>query len=321
LATLIANGAPIGEITKARQALVTDLSQARQQLGSGSTATGAIIFNASSIVFREGLEAVLILASLMASMTGANRALKKPLALGSALALAATVVLFVLARTVLLSMSQYSEKIEAIISILAIGVLLLVMNWFFHKVYWTKWIAKHHQKRRTILGGVAASQVFGLVLLGFTSVFREGAETVLFLQALVLAAGTQVVIEGVALGLLATFVVGFLMFALQAKLPHKKMLMVTGVMISLVLVMMVGKTVHVLQAVGWLPIHPISDVPPPYWSSLWLGIYNTWDGVMAQLVALVFVFGSYFAAEHSHKRAQQEMLARVEAMPRAMAGD
>lgn len=321
LATLIANEAPIGEITKARQALVNDLTQARQQLGSGSTAKGAIIFNAGSIVFREGLEAVLILASLMASMTGANRVLKKPLALGSALALAATVVLFILARTVLLSLSAYSERVEAIVSLIAIGVLLLVMNWFFHKVYWTKWIAKHHQKRRMILGGVVASQAFGLVLLGFTSVFREGAETVLFLQALVLDAGTQVVIEGVALGLLATFVVGFLMFALQAKLPHKKMLIVTGFMISLVLVTMVGKTVHILQAVGWMPIHPISDTPPPYWTSLWLGIYNTWEGLIGQLVALVFVFGSYFAAEHSHKRAQRELMARVEAAPTAMAGD
>jgi len=111
------------------------------------------------------------------------------------------------------------------------------------------------------------------------------------------------------------------MFALQAKLPHKKMLIVTGVMISLVLVMMVGKTVHVLQAVGWLTIHPIGDTPPPYWMSLWLGVFNTWEGVLAQMVALIFVFGSYFAAEYSHKRAQREMLARAGAVPAAMAGD
>ncbi|HQY32070.1 MAG TPA: hypothetical protein PK691_12305, partial [Thermomicrobiales bacterium] len=100
LASLLANKAPIGEITVARQALVRDLTAARQQLGAGSTASGAVIFNAGSIVFREGLEAVLILASLLASMTGDNKRLKRPLALGSSLALAASVVLFVLARSI-----------------------------------------------------------------------------------------------------------------------------------------------------------------------------------------------------------------------------
>ncbi len=69
------------------------------------------------------------------------------------------------------------------------------MNWFFHKVYWTKWIAHHHTRRRVLIGG-AAGQMLGLVILGFTSVFREGGETVLFLQASVLDAGTAVVIQG-----------------------------------------------------------------------------------------------------------------------------
>lgn len=307
LATLLANNAPISEITRARTMLVRDLSEARQRLGAGSTARGAIIFNASSIVFREGLEAVLILASLLASMTGENRRLKRPLAIGSGLALAATALLFVLARTVLLSLSQYSERVEAIVSLVAIAVLLLVMNWFFHKVYWTKWIAKHHQRRRVIIGGMAG-QALGLVALGFTSVFREGAETVLFLQSLVLDAGTTVVIQGTALGLLGVVIIGVLMFALQAKLPHKKMLIVTGLMISLVLVTMVGKTVHVLQAVGWAPIHPIGDWAPPYWMSLWLGIFPTWESVLMQIVAIIFVLGSYVAAERASEMARQRRI-------------
>jgi high-affinity iron transporter len=189
---------------------------------------------------------------------------------------------------------------------------LLVMNWFFHKVYWTKWIAHHHTKRRMIIGG-AAGQMLGLVVLGFTSVFREGAETVLFLQALVLDAGTLVVIEGVALGLLGTAVVGGLVFGLQARLPHKKMLIVTGIMIAAVLVMMVGTTVHVMQVVGWMPISPVGDVVFPYWSGVWLGAYATWEGVILQTVAIVFVIGSYFVAEWQHERTVQRRVAAAEA--------
>lgn len=309
LASLISDEAAVQEVGQARTALVRQLNEARQRLGDGSSASGAVIFNAASIVFREGLEAVLILASLLASMTGANRRLKRPLAIGATLALAVTAALFVLARTVLLSLNQYGEKVEAVVSVVAIGVLLLVMNWFFHKVYWTKWIAKHHSRRRVIIGG-AAGQAIGLVLLGFTSVFREGAETVLFLQALVLDAGTPVVIEGTALGLAGVAVVGVLMFAMQAKLPHKRMLIVTGIMISIVLVTMVGGTVHVLQAVGWVPIHPVGDLVAPYWASVWLGVYATWEGVIGQLLAVGVVVGSYFAAERSHERSRRQVLAR-----------
>jgi len=310
LASLISGEAPVREVSRSRAALVRQLDEARQRLGAGSSASGAVIFNAATIVFREGLEAVLILASLLASMTGANRRLKRPLAIGALLALAMTAVLFVLARTVLLSLNQYGEKVEAVVSVVAIGVLLLVMNWFFHKVYWTKWIAKHHTRRRVLIGG-AAGQAIDLILLGFTSVFREGAETVLFLQALVLDAGTPVVVEGTALGLAGVAVVGVLMFAMQAKLPHKRMLIVTGAMISLVLVTMVGGTVHVLQAVGWVPIHPVGDLIAPYWASVWLGIYATWEGLVGQLVAVTVVVGSYYAAERSHDRSRRQVQARA----------
>jgi high-affinity iron transporter len=180
------------------------------------------------------------------------------------------------------------------------------MNWFFHKVYWTRWIAKHHDRRRALLIGGIGGQALGFVLLGFSSVFREGAETVLFLQALVLDAGTWIVIQGTLLGLAATAVVGALTLVLQTKLPHKKMLIVTGVMIAAVLVTMVGSTMHTLQLVGWAPITPIPGAEQiPYWLGVWFGIYGTWQGVLAQLAALTFVFGSYVLAERQHERSRQ----------------
>ncbi len=241
-------------------------------------------------------------------MIGVNKQFKKPLAFGALGALVVTAILFVLVQSALLSFGQFSEQIEAVVSVLAIGVLLLVMNWFFHKVYWTRWIAKHHEQRRRLLIGGVAGQALGFALLGFTSVFREGAETVLFLQALVLDAGTLIVVQGVMLGLLATAIVGVLTLVLQQKLPHKKMLIVTGVMIAVVLVTMVGSTVHTLQLVGWAPITPIPGTEGlPFWMGVWLGIHGTWQGITAQFIAVVFVFGSYFLAEHQHKRERRSV--------------
>jgi high-affinity iron transporter len=316
LQAAIDDHASVAEIQAILVALEDALEEGKQRLGADRPGDASIVFNSATIVFREGLEGILILASLLASMVGANRIYKKPLVVGAFGAFLATAVLFFLARTVLLSLGQYGEKLEAIVSLVAIGVLLIVMNWFFHKVYWTKWIAHHHQRRRVLIGG-AAGQFLGLALLGFTSVFREGAETVLFLQAMVLDAGTWTVLKGVALGLAGVAVVGALVFFMQAKLPHKKMLIVTGFMIAFVLVTMVGNTVHVMQVVGWIPITPIEDLVLPYWTGVWLGLYATWEGIIAQVIAVVFVIGSYFAAEWSHDRSQR---ARIEASMTAQAG-
>ena len=95
--------------------------------------------------------------------------------------------------------------------------------------------------------------------------------------------------------------VGFLTFKAERKLPYKKMLIVTGVLIALVLFTMVGNTVRTLQGVGWFPIHPI-DVDVPLWMGTWLGIHPAWETMVAQVLALVFVIGSYWAAGWYSKR-------------------
>jgi high-affinity iron transporter len=79
-------------------------------------------------------------------------------------------------------------------------------------------------------------------------------------------------------------------------LPHKKMLIATGAMICVVLFVIVGNTTHLLQVVGWMPIHPL-PVAFPYWSGLWLGTYATLEGISLQVIAVTFVIGSYFVAE------------------------
>jgi high-affinity iron transporter len=301
LAQLINNRAPLATIKASRAALDQQLKLAQESLTS-SGAPVAVASNAAIIVFREGLEAVLILASLMGSLKfGEQRRYRRPLWLGAAAAFGATVLTWIFMRGLLQQFARYGERLEAIVSLIAIAVLLLITNWFFHKVYWTGWMANFHARKKRIIGG-NAGLILGLVALGFTSIYREGFETVLFLQALVLEAGTAIVLGGVALGLAGTLLVGVLVFALQAKLPHKKMLIVTGVMIGGVLLVMVGNTVHVLQVVGWLPIHPLRGLVFPYWSGLWFGVFPTWEGLVLQVAAGAFVIGSYVLAEHVQQR-------------------
>jgi len=306
LAKLIGNKRPRAEVHETRLALDDALTDGAGSLGEGATAATAVT-NAAVIVFREGLEAVLILAAVMASLSGAARTQRRPMLFGALLALLASVVTFVLARTVLTELARYGEKLEAVVGLIAIAVLLLVLNWFFHKVYWTEHISRFHKRRRRLLGltagGLISAQVVGFVLLGFSTVYREGFETVLFLQALELNSGLAVVLEGVVLGGLAVGAVAVATFVLERKLPYKKMLIVTGVLLTVVLMIMMGKTVRVMQGVGWVPITPI-DIDPPYWTGIWLGVFPTVETILAQVGGGVFVIGSYFVAERlkHHRR-------------------
>jgi high-affinity iron transporter len=189
-------------------------------------------------------------------------------------------------------------------------VLLVIMNWFFHKIYWTSWISQFHSRKRQLLSG-EAGLVLGLVALGFASVYREGFEVVLFLQALVLEAGSSVVLAGTAAGLLLVILLGVITFRLQVNLPYRNMLIVTGILIGVVLLQIVGKTVYAMQVVGWLPIHAIQGVTFSYWWGSWFGIYPTWEGTILQFLSAGYIIGSYYLAEWAQKHRHRQPSASV----------
>ena len=74
------------------------------------------------------------------------------------------------------------------------------------------------------------------------------------------------------------------------------MLVVTGLLLALVLVVMVGQTARTMQGTGWLPITP-APVDVPYWAGLWFGVFPTWETLGAQVAAFVLVIGSYVVAQ------------------------
>jgi high-affinity iron transporter len=314
LVQLVKRKAAAHELATTRTALDDKLAEAETRIGEGLGSRTAVVVNSSIIVFREGLEAVLILAALMASMVGAQRRLRRPLLGGVVVALVASAVTWVVAQTVLGSLAGWGERLEAVVSLVAIGVLLLILNWFYHRVYWQENLQDLHRRKKRVLAGasvgILSAQALGLVALGFSSVYREGFETVLFLQALTLEAGAVTVLEGVALGFAGVVGVFLLVVALERKLPHKRMLVATGVLITAVLVALVGQTVQTMQAVAWAPVSP-APVELPYWSGVWLGVYPTWEGLGAQAGAALFVVGSYVVAEAFRARRRRRLMARA----------
>src|SRR5947207_2304088 len=259
------------------------------------------------LVFREGLECILVLAAITASMTGSKRGHRRPVAFGATFAFVATLITWFIAVRIVGSLSDNMSALDlqAATGLLAIVVLLLIMNWFFHKIYWGGWIRAHNRRRKALLENARTAEIsqkrlwWGLILLGFTSLYREGFEVVLFLQSYNLRLGGGVVMKGALLGLLLTGMVAVLTFIVQQRLPYRKMLITTGILLGVVLLVMVGEQAQEMQLAQWIPTTPIAFLETyiPRWIGLWFAVFPTVETLVAQLIAAVLVIGSYFAAK------------------------
>src|SRR6195256_3578398 len=260
------------------------------------------------LVFREGLECILVLAAITRSMVAARQTHRRPVALGAGVAFGATLVTWLIAVRIVGSLSDNMNALDlqAATGLLAVIVLLVIMNWFFHKIYWGGWVRAHKRRRKALLENARSVEIsqrhlwWGLILLGFTSLYREGFEVVLFLQSYNLRLGTGVVWKGALLGLSLSGVVAALTFVLQQRLPYRKMLITTGVLLGVVLLVMVGEQAQEMQLAHWISrteIPWLVNALPP-WLGMWFAVFPTYETLLAPALAAILVVGSYYAARH-----------------------
>ena len=282
-----------------------------------NTSRLAAILDTSVLVFREGLESILVLAAITAGLSRKKDGMASPIFLGASLGFIATMATWFVVRGIVEDISNDVSylALQAGTGMLAVVVLLVVMNWFFHKVYWGGWISVHNRQKNKIIEsaerGRSPGLVFwGLVALGLTSVYREGFEVVLFLQSYYLKLGGWTVLYGSLLGLAFTLVVAVITFWMHQRMPYRKMLIITGVMLGVVLLVMVGEEAQEMQLAGWLhtsTIHAL-DGRIPDWAGVWFSLFPTWETIVAQIIALVLVVGSYFVSGkmmRTHPAAEQ----------------
>jgi high-affinity iron transporter len=268
-----------------------------------NTSRLAAILDTAVLVFREGLESILVLAAITAGLTRKSEDMARPIFLGASAGFLATLATWFVVRGIITDISTQVSylALQAATGLLAVVVLLVVMNWFFHKVYWGGWISVHNRQKKKILEsaeqGRSPGFVFwGLVLLGLTSVYREGFEVVLFLQSYYLKLGGWTVFYGSLLGLVLTLIIAFITFLMHQRMPYRKMLIITGVLLGAVLLVMVGEEAYEMQQAGWLHTSTIKalDGHVPDWAGVWFSLYPTWETILAQIIALALVVGSYF---------------------------
>ncbi|HVE16887.1 MAG TPA: FTR1 family protein, partial [Chthoniobacterales bacterium] len=258
--------------------------------------------------------AVVILAALLAGLRGVENARsRRQVGLGAWAAIAVSAITFILARTVIQSLSRYGETLEAVISILAVIILLIVTNWVFHKFYWTGWNARLRElKDKAATQRGQQWESLAMCGVGFLTIYREGFETTLFMQSLILEGGFTASLIGLFAGLAVIGMAGWAIFTWGMKLPYRKLLVWTGVLVVTILATFLGSTVRLFQTIGWMPIHPIRGLEIPTWMGTWLGIYPSWEGLVIPLLGFAYVGGAWLFVRWQGLRKQAAFEAMVQ---------
>ena len=296
LYTLISQQADAPTMTAAVDHLHSRLNQAESFLGEGVTAPIAAV-NSAVIIIREGLEAVLIIGAILAYMfkTGAPRRFVLWVVAGIVAAIALSVVTWVAAQTILIISPAQRELIGGVTSLVAVGVLFYVTNWLFHKVYVVDWMTYvREQADRALNDGRAV----GLAALGFTVVFREGLETVLFYQALLIDAEATPVLLGFVVGLVIILAIAWVMLRLSRRIPIRPLFTVTTVLLLMLAFSFTGAGVRELQEASVFSTTLLPWFPENLLLMQFLGLYPTVETLLAQglfclLIVLTFTYSRW----------------------------
>jgi high-affinity iron transporter len=286
---LIKDERPIGEIKTLHGEIENDLNRASVLLESSESFGKALSFiNSFAILIREGLEAALIVAAVLAFLgaTGAKSAIKY-VHLGWILALVAGLLTWFLAQTVVSISGAQRETIEGVTSLFAAGVLFYVSYWLITKIEVKKWKEYIQDKVKKAL---SKKSVIALASVSFFAVYREAFESVLFYQALWLQADNSkgAVIWGLVAGTILLSGLVILIFKLGLRIPLKYFFSITSFLLYFLSFVLAGRGVRGLQEAGIIGITSINFIP----QIDILGIYPTLETTIVQGVLFLALIGA-----------------------------
>jgi high-affinity iron transporter len=303
-------GEPLSTIRRDVADVREGLVDSDRVLASKGVAAPAVAFGFSfAILFREGIEAVLLIAILLGSLAaGSAQNYKRPLGLGVLAAIGATIMTWLLATLVIDIAPVNRELLEAITALLAVVVLIIVSFWLVSRLEHKR---RQEFMRARVAGALAAGTSIAFVGLGFTAVYREGFETVLFYQALALFAEGLGgwVIAGAVTAALGLGGVAYAILKLGKQLPLKPML-VTGASVLLLLsVAFAGNAVRSLQSADMLQATPVDWPRLPVFLAELTGLHPTREGIIVQAVMLfVFIAGAAYVFAWQPARRRRRVL-------------
>lgn len=241
--------------------------------------------DAMLILLREGIEAILVVAGLVAFLKRANNGVGKKWVWGGA---AAGIIASLMLAVVLVMFfanaagAQNREVVEGVIGIAAVLMMLSIGAWLHKRsniLNWNAYFEKNMGK------AIAGGSLLSMAGLSFLAIFREGAETIIFYIGMAPAIELQQLLLGIALALATLIVLGFAIIRYSSKIPLRPFFAAAAWLIYILAFKMIGASIHALQVANIMPVHVTDAVP----FVQWLGIYPTVETLLPQILLIALI--------------------------------
>jgi high-affinity iron transporter len=277
-------GASEAEVREGLDLLISLLRADADRLDGKEESALAVFLSSLLIIVREGFEAILIVGAIIAYLLkSGNKNSIKPVYIGSLVALAASVLMaYILNLLAGAATGQNQEIIEGATMLLAVVVLFYVSNWMVSKAEAEAWSNYIEGK---VKAGISRGSVFSLAFAAFLAVFREGAEVILFYQALIANTKTfmSMIWAGLAVGFVLLVGVYIVIHVLSLKIPLKPFFLGTSILLFIMSISFIGNGIKELQEGNVVSVSPV-----PFVHSVdILGIYPTLETLLPQIILLI----------------------------------
>ncbi|WP_248929228.1 FTR1 family iron permease [Paenibacillus hamazuiensis] len=269
------------------------LGELRKELEPYAEAASYTAWDAGVILFREGLEAILIIAALVSFLNRSGNADKRKwIWSGAGAGIAVSGLMAVVLSMLLSQLSTGSsrELIEGITGLVAVGFMVSIGAWLHRKSNLRAWNAF---VEKTIGESLSKGALWSLFAAAFLSVMREGAETLIFYIGMAQAISTADMLLGVGTALLLLAVIGFLIIRMSKRIPVRPFFLMASLLLYYLAFKFIGVSIHALQVTGHVAAHTPGYLPD---ISL-LGMYGSWETTGAQLVVLAVILWNVIRAE------------------------
>ncbi|MGK5509646.1 FTR1 family iron permease [Brevibacillus formosus] len=273
------------------------LAEMKTELSPFATASSYTAWDAGLILFREGLEAILIIVSLLTVLNKSGNADKRKwIWSGSIAGIVVSAILAVILSVVFsnLSTGNSRETIEGVTGLIAVFFMVTIGAWLHKKSNLQAW---NQFVEKSIGSSLATGALWSLSFTAFLAVAREGAETIIFYMGMAATISMTDLAIGILSALVVLAVISFVIIKLSARIPVRPFFFVASLLLYYMAFKFVGVSIHALQVTGSLSAHS-SDY---LLYAPTLGIYASWETTIPQLIILVIVLFNLFL--YSRKKA------------------
>lgn len=282
----------VGQINESnKDDIQAELETLNQEIKSTISKAGYTFWDAALILLREGVEALLIIMALLTVTRKAEQTkASKWIMSGSLLGIILSIALAFIFKAIFENLGSTRELTEGIVGICSVILMVIVGAWLHSKSSlesWEKFINKNMDKAMS----TGSLLTFGLV--AFLSVFREGAETIIFYLGIVGKISTWSLILGILVAVFILILIAVFFNQITKWIPIHRLFFIMSLFIFLLAFKILGVSVHTLQILNILPQHTINHLP---FIDL-IGLYPTYETVIPQLILIVIVMIYYMMSK------------------------